>query len=556
MAAFRFERVAMLLWFDIIAIYAIWMLMPYLTSVWDVSISRAAAIVNIFWSFVLLSPFFIAILIDTVMCYYWSVIVSTVSLSVGLGFLAMSTPPVLAHISGNCSEYSAECIGQGQRVLLYMSLPLIAFGMAGHLDSLYEFMREQFRKGEAIIDDRISMEFDGLVLRFSGLSSSVFTLIAVLGLPYIKPWSLRFGIPAICSLVATVLFFSAASTFKFIGRPIGGVSPFMTFFKVLFAAFSKLFYTIPTDAWELYEIQDNSQLHLVPHSRSLRWLDKAAIVIPKPIPEQMWRLCRVTQVEETKAITRMIPVWMTFVLCGVVSSMPYTFFMEQLDHMNPKIVGVKVPILVLIWFQSKVIQHCTLVCIRIQPNLFVSRVRMSGFVGIVVSMIVAILCCVTCAKVESQRLDHVRKQVGSLSMFMLLPQMILLGVFRFIFDVSVLCLFSVKDSDAVMDRYLPILISCVLGVGCLANSVLVFVVGKISERGGKMNWFQHDLDQSRLDKYYYTLAWLMAVNLVAFIVVAALHRFNEWKLEDEQAAAQSGQPYVSSNQECCFCCCC
>lgn len=42
-----------------------------------------------------------------------------------------------------------------------------------------------------------------------------------------------------------------------------------------------------------------------------RYLDKAAIVIPtKPVEKQRenkWRLCRVTEVEETKTIIRLIP---------------------------------------------------------------------------------------------------------------------------------------------------------------------------------------------------------------------------------------------------------
>lgn len=81
---------------------------------------------------------------------------------------------------------------------------------------------------------------------------------------------------------------------------------------------------------------------------------KAAIVIPtQPREEQenkIWRLCTVTEVEETKAIVRIIPVWMTFILCGVVSALGFTFFIEQLENLDQKVWSLKLPTIVLLWF--------------------------------------------------------------------------------------------------------------------------------------------------------------------------------------------------------------
>lgn len=93
-----------------------------------------------------------------------------------------------------------------------------------------------------------------------------------------------------------------------------------------------------------------------------RCLDKAATVIPtKPLEEQeknLWRLCTVTEVEETKTIIRMIPVWMTFILCGVVSAIGFTYFVEQLDHLNHKVGRLKLPSVVLLWFFDQTQNQC------------------------------------------------------------------------------------------------------------------------------------------------------------------------------------------------------
>ncbi|KAI3474189.1 hypothetical protein Pfo_028977 [Paulownia fortunei] len=458
----------------------------------------------------------------------------------------MSTPPVLAHTMGTCSEYKPECIGQGQKVLFYTALPLIAFGMSGHLTSWNSFMAEQFSGEEDDLDENTFWRFF-----FSVLAVIITTFVAVLAIPYIKPWSLRFGIPAICTLVATLLFFSGSCSFKYF-RPTG--SPLTMFVRVFVAAVSKLFYRTPRDAKELFEIQ-NSELYLVPHTRSLRslpflslqfthniWFSEFHIgcnCIPtKPLEEQeknMWRLCTVTEVEETKTIIRMIPVWMTFILCGVVSAIGFTYFIEQLDHLNPKVGRLKVPTVALLWFLSK------------------PKINFAPPVGIAISMILAILCCITAAKVENRRLGVVQKhglvdkldETVPMTVFWLLPQFLLLGAFSGIFNYSTICFF-IDQSPVSTQRYLP-----------FVHYVLsVFVVGKVSERGGKMNWFQHNLNGSRLDKYYWTLSWLMAINLVIFIVVAIFYRYKESELQDQQAPDFGGidEPYNDNSK--CFCCCC
>ncbi|KAL7136278.1 hypothetical protein ABFS83_10G018800 [Erythranthe nasuta] len=553
-------RVVVLLWVDILAMYAMYVMMSYLTNVWKIGFTHATAIVNIFWGVVSLSPLFLSFIADTFTGNYWMLLLSSFSYSAGLGFLTMSTPPVLANSMGNCKEYSPECIGEGQKILFYVAMPLIAFGMGGHMTSWNIFMAEQFSGEEDNLDE-------GTFRRFfcSVLAVVIVTFVAVLGLPYVKPWSLRFGIPAICTLVATLLFLSGSCSYKYF-KPMG--SPLTVFFRVFVAAFSNLFYRTPKDSKQLFEI-DNPQLYSVPHTRSLRCLDKAAIVIPtKPLEEQAkntWRLCTVTEVEETKTIIRMIPVWMTFILCGVVSAIGFTYFIEQLDHLNPKVGRLKVPTVALLWFYEQAQNQCVELYVKFTNALGISKSKkLAPSFGISVSMILAILCCITAAKVENRRLGVVQRhglvdkpdERVPMTMFWLLPQFVLLGGFNGIFNYSAISFF-IDQSPVSTHRCLPFFVSGVSGVGILCSVVSVYVVGRISESGGKMNWFQHDLNGSRLDKYYWTLAWLMAVNLVVFIVVAVFYRYKEAELAEQQAEEFGGinEPYDDDSKGLCCCCC-
>ncbi|KAL1545507.1 protein NRT1/ PTR FAMILY 5.5-like [Salvia divinorum] len=73
-----------------------------------------------------------------------------------------------------------------------------------------------------------------------------------------------------------------------------------------------------------------------------------------------------------------------------------------------------------------------------------------------------------------------------------------------------------KDGKAgrALRRYFDVAVDFVSGLGFFSSVLSVYVVGKLS------HWFQYTLNRSRLDRYYWLLAGLSAVNLVVFNVVA------------------------------------
>ncbi|KAF8391990.1 hypothetical protein HHK36_022330 [Tetracentron sinense] len=123
---------------DIIAVYTMWVLMTYLTDVWKLSITHAAAIVN------------------------------------GLSLLVMSTPPVLSKVTGTCSAYEPACIGKTQSKLFYVALALIAVGKSSHSVSKDSF-REENKENYS---SRIGFRHYAVI---------VFCVAAIISVAYIKP---------------------------------------------------------------------------------------------------------------------------------------------------------------------------------------------------------------------------------------------------------------------------------------------------------------------------------------------------------------------------------
>nr|POE88607.1 protein nrt1/ ptr family 5.5 [Quercus suber] len=289
--------------------------MPYLTTVWNLNITRAAAIVNVFSGVATIMPIGMAFLVDAFMGDYWMLLLSSLAYSFGVSCLAMSTPPVLSNAVGNCGEYKPHCIGDAQKVLFYTALALIAIGISGHITSLESFLNQQQEDNSEQLSPRQAAGGVGVIL---------LPIVGCIALPYIKPWSVRFGIPAICTVVATFLFTTGSCLYRH-SKPQG--SPLTTLCRVFVASASKMCRHLPSN--------DNQ----VPRIRGLRCLDKAVVQTQNQEQKEQnrWKLCTIEEVDDTKKVIHMIPMWMTFIMCGVVISIGNTYFLEQATDMNRKL---------------------------------------------------------------------------------------------------------------------------------------------------------------------------------------------------------------------------
>lgn len=155
----------------------------------------------------------------------------------------MSTPPVLANSTGTCKEYEPECIGDPQRALFYTGMVLIAVGMAGHNLSVRALLDEQ--------EDRPSDESGCELLKVISFIFVAFVpVIGAIALPYIKPWSLQFGIPAICTAFSTLLFLTGLHTYN--SGELQG-SPITSMCRVFVAATLNRSRSFPLDSNQLYK---------------------------------------------------------------------------------------------------------------------------------------------------------------------------------------------------------------------------------------------------------------------------------------------------------------
>lgn len=265
-----------------------------------------------------------------------------------------------------------------------------------------------------------------------------------------------------------------------------------------------------------------------------------------------------TEVEAAKIAVRMVPMWTSFIVCGIISSTANTFFIEQADQMNRKLGSWEVPlqVLLLLFGWAKNFFGLFASCLLKKSKAYAPPV------GIAVAMTLSVLCCVTAARIELRRLEVI-KDHGLLdkpdedipmTVFWLLFQFFLLAGVDSFFEKSVAAFYN-DQSPECMRNYLGFFTRGVSGLGFMFSVVSVYVVGKISERGGKEeSWFQFTLNRSRLDRYYWVLAGLSSANLIVFVLVATCYRYKNRAARNEVADAGMGAAVAADEGYlCCFC---
>nr|GME04222.1 protein NRT1/ PTR FAMILY 5.5-like [Ipomoea batatas]GME08886.1 protein NRT1/ PTR FAMILY 5.5-like [Ipomoea batatas] len=391
----------------------------------------------------------------------------------------MSTPPVLSNFAGNCSRYEAECVGPIQKAFFFTSLVLMGVGLAG----------------------------------ISG--------VAALALSNTEPWDIKFAVPAIFSFTATLVFFAGKELgfySNYGDKPEG--SALTTVVRVLVAATYKSCHKLPANSDELYQGNHNSAKQL-PHTDSCRCLDKAAMVLPRKRVdkdgENRWKVCNVTEVEETKLTVLTTTVWAPIIICGLVSSIGNTFFVVQAAKMNHNIGKWQPPSTILLLLSNSA-KYATVATLKLGLKSMVEfqdrnvPKEWATVLGPTAAVFYTVVCCLSAALVETRRRNLNINHQKMMSMFWLIPQFYFLIIVDVTFEETVKIFFEVNAAPS-MKKYAVHLTQLVWGIGQALSLVSVLACKK---------WFNNDVDQSRLDKYYWTLTALSALTFICYFVLVIL----------------------------------
>ncbi|AES81563.1 putative proton-dependent oligopeptide transporter family, major facilitator superfamily [Medicago truncatula] len=467
---------------------------------------------------------------------YWTFVVASCIYLLGMCSLTLAVsvtslrPPECARgvADQNCPRASPL-----QRGVFFLALYIVAVGTGGTKPNISTMGADQFDEFEPK-ERTYKLSFFNWWF-FSIFLGTLFSNTFVIYIQDRVGWTVGYGLPT-AGLAVSVLVFLVGTPLYRHKLPSG--SPITRMLQVFVAAMRKGMTRVPEDPKELHELRieeyASNGRNRIDRSSSLSFLDKAATKTGQTSP---WMLCTVTQVEETKQMTKMIPILITTLIPSTLLVQSTTLFVKQgttLDRrMGPHF---DIPPACLTAFTTIFM----LISIVVYDLAFVPMIRrytknprgITLFQRLGIGLVLHIAIMVTACLAERKRLRVARENnlfgrhdTIPLTIFILLPQFALAGIADNFVEIAKLEFFYDQAPEGMKSLGTSYFTTS-LGLGSFLSTFLLSIVAKITQRHGHKGWVLDNLNISRLDYYYMFMAVLSLLNFLCFLVVAKLFVYN------------------------------
>ncbi|KAL5973487.1 hypothetical protein ACLOJK_030138 [Asimina triloba] len=307
-------------------------------------------------------------------------------------------------------------------------------------------------------------------------------------------------------------------------------SPLTPMLRVLVAAVSKRSLPQPNNPHQLYQgpAPHEAPNRVLPHTDKLRCLDKAAIVEGESMDHNPWRLATVTQVEESKLVLNVIPIWLTTLMFGVCLAQSTTFFVKQGLTMQRKLTAhFTIPPASM----ATITALSNIITIILYDRILVPYLRhakqnergISILTRIGIGMVFSMASMVIAAVLERKRLGSLPHH--EMSILWLAPQFFMVGIADGFTLVGLQEYFYDQVPDGMRSLGIAFFLS-VIGTSNFLSSLLITAVEHVTRKGtGGLGWFSEDLNKGHLDYFYWLLAGMSGVNLCVYVYVASRYSY-------------------------------
>ncbi|KAK7363924.1 hypothetical protein VNO77_06087 [Canavalia gladiata] len=530
--------------FEIMAIAAVGNnLITYVTNDMHFSLSTSANVVTNFVGTIFLLALLGGYLSDSYLGSFWTMLIfGFVELS---GFILLSVQAHVAQLKPppcNVVTDGEHCIeAKGFKAMIFfVALYLVALGSGCVKPNMIAYGGDQFNQDNPKQLKKLSTYFNAAYFAFS-----MGQLIGLTILVWVQTHSgmdVGFGVSA--AAMAMGLISLICGTLYYRNKPPQG-SILTPIAQVLVAAILKRKQVCPSNPQMLYGSQNNAGLL---HTDKFRFLDKACIKVQEGTntKESPWRLCSVAQVEQVKILLSVIPIFSCTIVFNTILAQLQTFSVQQGRAMDthlsksfniPPASLQSIPYILLI------------VLVPLYDTFFVpfarkwtghesgiSPLRRIGF-----GLLVATFSMVAAALLEKKRRDAAVNHNKTLSIFWITPQYLIFGLSEMFTAIGLLEFFY-KQSLKGMQTFLTAITYCSYSFGFYLSTVLVSLVNKITSTSSKGGWLHHnDLNQDRLDLFYWLLAALSFLNFLNYLFWS--RRYSHPPNSSSQANAKENNPY-------------
>ncbi|KAK6246552.1 hypothetical protein SCA6_009642 [Theobroma cacao] len=461
-------------------------LISYLTGPLGQSTAAAAEQVNAWSGTAMLLPLLGGFVADSFLGRYRTIIVASLLYVLGLSLLTVTATLPSVNPSGcQNTDNFALCSSQFQEILFFFALFLVALGQGGQKPCVQAFGADQF--------DTQDPEECKAKIGFLDL-----------GFPF-----------------ALVVFLCGTTTYRFSVKG-DKKNPFVRIGEVYILAarnWNKASSAIAVEE----EVHGNLPTE---SSNQFKFLNKA--LLASDGLKEHGQAFSIREVEEAKAVLRLVPIWFASLVYAVVFAQSSTFFVKKGATMNRSITAeFKISSASLQSFASL----ASILFIPIYDRIFVPLTR--GFTrkpaGITmlqrigIGMLLSAISIVIAALVEMQRLMTAQKHglvdkpdaMVPMSVWWLVPSYVLFGLSDVFTMVGLQEFFYDQVPNELRSVGLSLYLS-IFGVGSFLGSFLISAIENATGGNGQDSWFADNLNRAHLDYFYWLLAALSAIQLALY----------------------------------------
>ncbi|KEH21351.1 putative proton-dependent oligopeptide transporter family, major facilitator superfamily [Medicago truncatula] len=501
----------------------------YLLNEYHAEPSTAAIIIFLWNAGSNFMPLFGALLSDSCLGRFrviaWGTIIDL------LGLIVLWLTAIIRHARPpecNNGESCTSATGM-QFLFLFSSLALMAFGAGGIRPCSLAFAADQINNPKNPKNERIMKSF----FNWYYVSVGVSVMVSMVFIVYIQVkagWVIGFGIPVGLMLFSSVVFFLGSFMYVKV-KP--NKSLLAGFAQVIVASWKNRHLTLPPNNSGLWYFQSGS--NLVQPTDKARFLNKACIMKNREkdldsngMPIDPWSLCTVRQVEELKAVIKVLPLWSTGITIAVTISQQ-SFSVVQATTMNRMVHNFEIPPTSFSAFGILTLTIWVAIYDRIIVSLLSKYTKKGKGLTLKQRMGIGIgiscLATLVAALVEKKRRNEAIREgfindpkgVVNMSAMWLVPQHCLVGLAEAFSAIGQIEFFYSQFPKS-MSSIAVSLFTLGFGTGNLVATIIVKSVKNGTQRGGQVSWLSANINQGHYDYYYWLLTILSLVNMFYFLL--------------------------------------
>ncbi|KAI3763105.1 hypothetical protein L1987_53555 [Smallanthus sonchifolius] len=423
--------------------------------------------------------------------------------------------------------------------MFFISLYLVAFAQGCHKPCALAFGADQFDA-----TDQNECRAKSSFFNWWYFGMCVGPAVGIFVLSYIQDyisWGLGFGIPCIIMGMALIMFLLGTKTYRF-PKKTDDESAFVRIGRVFVEAARNSQTTrsvayLEEQACETFA-HEGSQQFRNSCDVAEAWLFLNKALLSPDSSNESGTICSIDEVEEAKAVLRLIPIWASCLAYSTVLAQTTTLFTKQGSTMDRSIGSAfEIPAATLQSF----IGLSIIILIPIYDTILVPLtghvtkkpfgITMLQRIGTGIFITIALM--VVSALVESKRLKTA-KEYGLLDdpeatvpikIWWLLPQYLLAGAADVFTVVGMQEFFYDQVPSELRSIGLAFYFS-VSGIGNFLSGFLISIVQKITGRDGEGGWISDNMNRGHIDYFYYLLVGISTVAFLIYVYVAKAYVYN------------------------------